>query len=129
MTYLYKKYRILGNFKTNQSALGKQGWTFINLHCFQRVTFRKKHSDDSVNKFIKIYNFHTSLHKKVVVFFYNFQQNVLIIQSINMINMKNMMERKILSMTESKRIALMKLLAEEVIYFVSFLRFAFSLAF
>ena len=34
----------------NQGALRKQGWAFIYSHCFQRVTFRKKPSDDSVTQ-------------------------------------------------------------------------------
>ena len=38
------------SFTTNQSALCNQGQAFICLHCFHRVTFTKKHSDDCVQK-------------------------------------------------------------------------------
>lgn len=37
--------------QANQSALQKQRWAFIYSRCFHRVTFRKRHSDDSVQKF------------------------------------------------------------------------------
>ena len=47
--------------KINQSALCKQGCAFIYLCYFQRVTFRKKHSDNSVQKVIKFYKFHVFL--------------------------------------------------------------------
>ena len=52
------------------------------------------------------------LHKKVVLIqgdFSKLPDNVLIIQSVNMNNMKNTVERKILLMTESQRFALMEI--------------------
>ena len=41
----------MGSFRTNQSALHKQGWAFIYSRRFQRVRFskkkkKKKHLDD-----------------------------------------------------------------------------------
>ena len=82
----------------NQSALRKQGWAFKYSRCFQKVAFRKKHSDDTIRK--------------------NYTEFITLLflaqQSINMKNIKikvykkNKMERKILLMTESKRFALMR---------------------
>ena len=44
----------MGSFRTNQRALRKQGWAFTYSRCFQRVTFRNKHSDDSGQKLYRI---------------------------------------------------------------------------
>ena len=41
--------------KINESEHShKQGWAFIYSHCFQRVAFRKKPSDDSVTQNLEI---------------------------------------------------------------------------
>ena len=71
------------------------------IHIFTLLSgsYIKKNSDDSVQKII------SSLRKKVTVFFkdiHNFQQDMLIIQSINMKNKVDLL------MIELKRIALMK---------------------
>ena len=44
-----------GKIRTNHSSLRKQGLAFIDPSCFQRVTFRKKHSDDNIQRIIKSY--------------------------------------------------------------------------
>ena len=94
----------------NQTALRKQGSAFLYLHCFQAVTFRNKHSDDSIRK----------NYTEFITFIF------LVQESINMNNIKikvykKNMINKLLLMTESKRFA------EEVTYFlVSFLQFIFS---
>ena len=53
----------MGSLRTNQSFLRKHGWTFIYSHCFQRVTCRKKYSDDSVKEELYIIIFRDIIEK------------------------------------------------------------------
>ena len=70
----------------NQSTLLKQGWAFMYLHCFQKVTLRKKHPGNSLRK--NYTNFITFIFPA---------QEIINMNNIKIkVHKKNTMEQKIL---------------------------------